>query len=217
MKKNIISIVLTFVLLFQVKSFAGIKNSAHDFSTAGIRDSHGIGEICKICHTPHNSGSKEVPLWRGHLSSSVTFTLYKSDTLDASVNQPMAPTKACLTCHDGSVAKQKVTSCGSCHFASTKHPDYPVRDTNLGNDHPVSFKYDSDLLKKDTALVDPGTPVPSLGGKPIKTGMLYQERLECSSCHDVHATKGDSKYPTTKHLLLVDNKNDGLCFTCHIK
>lgn len=150
-----------------------------------------------------------MPLWRGHLSSSLTYKLYSSDTLDATVNQPLAPTKACLTCHDGLIAKGPVTGCTSCHKVHGGNID-------LSNDQPASFTFDTALAQKDSALQDPGsTQVPSLGGKTIKEGMLYQDRLECTSCHDVHAAKGDSA--TAPKLLLVDNRQDKLCFTCHIK
>lgn len=217
MKKNFIFITVALILLFQVKLFANIKDSAHDFSTDDMRSSHGIGEICKICHTPHNAGSSAVPLWRGHLSSSTVYTLYPSDgSMDATVGQPQGSTKACLTCHDGSIAKGAMVGCGSCHFQSTRHPEYPyVRNTDLSNDHPVSFVYNAELALQDGALQDPSTPVPALGDKTIQSGMLYKNRLECSSCHDVHKTKGDSK--TAEHLLLVTNDQDKLCLTCHIK
>lgn len=214
--KNLILSTMAFIFLVQGGSFAGITGSPHDFSGAGIRDTHGIGEICKICHTPHNAGSNTVPLWRGRLSSTLTYTLYGSDTLDATVNQPLAPTKACLTCHDGSIAKGPVTGCSSCHFSSTRHPEYPAKSTDLTNDHPVSFKYDSTLAQQDGALQDPSVAtVSSLGGKTIKEGMLYEDRLECTSCHDVHAAKGDSKI--TAKLLLVNNDQSKLCLTCHSK
>jgi len=219
-------LLIVFILAVQVRLFAEIKGSFHDFSdTMRLRSTtHGIREICKVCHTPHNGGTTEVPLWRGNLTQgdfpsdnprySVVYQLYSSDFLDATVNQPRSPSKACLTCHDGTISKGPVVDCRSCHYV----PDSPlyVRNTDLTNDHPFSFTYDASLAQKDGALQNPGsTPVVSLGGKTIRQGMLYQDRLECPSCHDVHATKGDSA--TAPHLLLVNNQDDKLCLTCHIK
>lgn len=224
---NIILITAVFVLLIQIRLFAGIVGSVHDFSdTMRLRSTtHGIREVCTVCHTPHNGGTTEVPLWRGNLAQgdfpsdnphyiTPPYQLYSSDSLDATVNQPRAPSKACLTCHDGTISKGPVVNCRTCHYV----PDYPPysRNTNLTNDHPFSFIFDSALAQQDGALHDPvSTPVPSLGGKTIQRGMLFQNRLECPSCHDVHSTKGDSA--GNQHLLLVDNKNDKLCLTCHNK
>lgn len=214
------------ILNIQARLFAGIVGSAHDFSdTMRLRSTtHGIREVCTVCHAPHNGGTTEVPLWRGNLAQgdfpsdnprySFVYQLYSSDTLDATVNQPRAPSKACLTCHDGTISKGPVVNCRSCHYVPDS--DLYRRNTNLTNDHPFSFTFDTALAQKDGALQDPaGTPVPSLGGKTIQRGMLFQNRLECPSCHDVHATKGDSA--TAPHLLLVDNKNNKLCVTCHNK
>jgi len=213
---NRVLIVTIFLLSFQTALFATIAGSPHDFSGDTLRDTHGIGEICKVCHTPHNAGSNLVPLWRGRLSSATTYALYSSDTLDATVNQPLVPTKACLTCHDGAIAKGPVTGCESCHYSSTRHPEYPAKNADLAKNHPVSFRFDTALAQQDGALQDPSVAtVSSLGGKTIKEGMLYQDRLECSSCHDVHSAKGDSK--TAPKLLLVSNDQSSLCLTCHVK
>jgi len=208
--KNSIFVIAAFVLLVQIKVSAEITSSPHDFS--GVSFVHGGGEICKVCHTPHNGRSTEAPLWRGRLGSYGTYTLYSSDTLDSNPSQPLTPSKACLTCHDGSIALGPLTGCIDCH----KNSGHTPGNTVLSNDHPVSFQFDSALAQKDGALQDPAaTPVLSLGGKTIQQGMLYQDRLECPSCHDVHATKGDSA--TAPHLLLVDNIQDKLCLTCHRK
>ena len=210
MRANLLLLLSLFIFVTPVRSFGEITGSAHDFS--GLSFGHGIGEICKVCHTPHNGRSTEAPLWRGRLGVYGTYTLYSSDTLDASVNQPMMPSKACLTCHDGAIALAPVTSCIDCH----KNSGHTPGDRNLSNDHPVSFTYDSTLAQSDGALQDPDTtPVSGWGGKTIRQGMLYKDRMECPTCHDVHATKGDSA--TADHLLLVDNKTDKLCLTCHIK
>jgi len=209
LRGHFVIIFVIFTLLAPRRLLANITGSPHDFSGA-YSNPHGRGEICQVCHTPHNAGSSQVPLWRGGLFIDY-YKLYSSDTLDATVSQPRdgGSSKACLTCHDGSIAKGALTGCQYCH-------NWGPRDTNLSNDHPISFTYDAALAQKDGALRDPGnTPVSSLGGKTIKEVMLSQNRMECSSCHDVHATKGDSA--TARKLLLVNNAQDKLCFTCHIK
>ncbi len=225
LKKFFILIIWIFLLFNNAKLFAYISGSPHDFSRAprmpykgaGTMD-HGEGEICKVCHTPHNSLSTEVPLWRGSLGTSgwsgtdITYTLYSSDTLDSAVSQPRASSKACLTCHDGAIATSSATDCLACH----KNFSSSGKNSILSNDHPISFIFDTALAQQDGALQDPAsTPVASLGGKTIQGGMLFQNRLECPSCHDVHANKGDSAI--APHLLLVANTQDKLCLTCHNK
>lgn len=218
--KKFIFAAIAFVFFVQAELFAQIVGSPHDFS--GTTDNHNDGEICKACHTPHNAGSTEAPLWRGSLGTGgwsgthVTYNLYSSDTLDATVNQPLTPSKACLTCHDGSIAigptSGYVNECVRCHKNFTNSG----KNTDLTNDHPISLTFDAALAQADVGLRDPsGTPVPSLGGKTIRQSMLYQDRLECTSCHDVHATKGDSKI--APKLLLVNNSSSALCLTCHNK
>ncbi len=190
------------------ESFASIVGSPHDFSYSDY--SHAQGEICKTCHIPHNAKSTQVPLWRGSLTSNGTYIPYSSSTLDASVDQPMAPTKACLSCHDSTIGRGPLTgSCLDCH-------SFHGSTLNLSLHHPVSFTYDTALMQADGELHDPSaTAVSQLGGKTIQQGMLFEGRMECPSCHDVHATKGDSA--TAPKLLLVANNHSRLCLTCHNK
>jgi hypothetical protein len=210
-KRFLISILgLTIVSFLAVKSVSASLNDVgakHNFSNSSIYSSHGQGEICQICHVPHSAGSTVVPLWRGALSSTNnTYLPYKSDTFNLAPDKPTAPSIACLTCHDGSIAKGPVTGCGSCHGGS---------DFNLSNDHPISFAYD----RTNPGLNDPST------GDIATLKMLYgsNQRVECTSCHDIHETKGASSHNNNNtadgqsHLLLVDNHQSKLCLTCHKK
>ena len=199
------------MLFYATSSFATIVGTAHDFSSSGGVLDHTSGQqICKMCHVPHNAGSVEVPLWRGTLQSHGVYGLYSSPTLNATVSQPSGPTKACLSCHDGTIAMHPVQGCSDCHGRDGPALVY------LAQHHPVSFTYDRGLSIADGALRDPSTTaVPALGGRTIQQGMLNQNRMECSSCHDVHAAKGDSA--TAAKLLLVENTKSKLCLTCHNK
>ena len=189
-------------------SFAAITGSDHDFSTRAWNPS---GEICVVCHAPHNATNAIAPLWNHKLTTS-TFTIYSSPSLNASVGQPNASSKACLSCHDGTVgldaygARPGTTLLtGSANFG-----------TDLSNDHPISFTYDATLATTDGTLFNPAVKtVAALGGKTITNGMLIGGKLECSSCHDVHNNKGDAS--TASHLLVVNNAGSALCLTCHNK
>lgn len=187
---------------------AGILGSAHDFSGAGWNTS---GEICRPCHTPHAALSALIPLWN-HDTTVASFTLYSSDTLDASVHQPTGPSKACLSCHDGTIA---LNSFGG-NTGTERIGDGADLGTDLSDDHPICFVYDSGLATTDPALYDPTSrTVPALEGATVREGMLVNDELHCTSCHDAHNARGDSAF--TSYMLLVDNAGSALCLTCHRK
>lgn len=209
-KKLLICILgLTIVSFVVMKiAFASIIGSAHDFS----EDSWSGGQTCVVCHTPHSAPNTDTPLWN-HAVTTATFTLYDSDTLTATLGQPNPASKACLSCHDGTVA---INSFGGVTGSELITGGNDLIGTNLSNDHPISFIYDANLVTNDGGLNDPNTPVAILGtGKTIDNGMLMNHSLECSSCHDVHKTKGYSV--SSSKLLLVNNSFSGLCLTCHKK
>lgn len=215
MKKNFLIGILFLAMSFMAEDlvFAKITGSGHDFSSQSWAVNQ---EICLPCHTPHNAkgntGSDKFPLWN-HALTTATFTAYSSPTLNATVGQPSASSKACLSCHDGTVALNAFGgSTGSSIFAvgSLKI------GTDLSSNHPVSFVYDSALATTDATLNDPTTKtVSSLAGKTIDQAMLIGRKIECGTCHDVHAAKGDSG--TVSSLLVVDNSGSKLCLTCHNK
>lgn len=185
-------------------AFAQITGSDHDFSTSGFTG----GEICVVCHAPHNNVANVTgaPLWN-HEVTAATFTVYTSDSLDASdVTQPDGQSKLCLSCHDGTVA---VDNFGGTTTGTTFVTGAALLDTNLGNDHPISFTYDSALATTDGELEDPSTATSGLGGT-IDADMLFGGSLECASCHDVHDN-------TIGPFLRVSNAGSALCLTCHIK
>lgn len=194
-------------LLAEIPVFAEITGSDHDFS--GETWNSG-GEICIVCHTPHNAGNTLAPLWN-HAVTSATFTTYSSPSLDATVGNPSASSKACLSCHDGTVAIDSFGGATGTNFVSGAD----LLGTDLANDHPVSFTYNAQLATDDGSLFDPTTTTVTALGRTIDEGMLIGSKVECGSCHDVHANKGDSA--TAGSLLLVDNAASALCLTCHDK
>lgn len=188
--------------------FAAITGSKHDFSGDSWNPT---GEICIVCHTPHNATSTIAPLWN-HALTTQTFTTYSSPSLNASVGQPNASSKACLSCHDGTVG---LDAFGGRPGTTTIDGNENL-GTDLSNDHPISFSFDATLSTTDGGLFNPTVrTVASLGGKTVDEGMLIGHKVECGSCHDVHNNKGDA--PTTAKLLIVNNANSALCLTCHNK
>lgn len=184
-----------------------IAGSAHDFSTDTWNAS---GEICKVCHTPHNAVTGlTAPLWN-HQVTTQTFTLYTnvtSPSFDATAAQPDGASKLCLSCHDGITKVDNFNggTAGTNVLTGNKN-----MGTDLSNDHPVSFTYDAALATTDGGLFDPTITNSGVGGT-INADLLLGSKMQCSSCHDVHNGSGLS------NLLVKSNAGSALCLTCHNK
>jgi len=205
---RILLIAVLTLLILQTGFSQTIVGSRHDFSTATWNTSVGQ-QICIVCHTPHNASTTvtDAPLWN-HATTSATFTLYTSSTLNATMGQPDASSKLCLSCHDGTVA---VENFGTITTGTTYLTGGPLIGTNLKNDHPVSFTYDAALATADIGLRNPTTAI-GIGTGTINATMLFSGKLQCASCHDVHNTSG-----FTAGLLRKSNAASALCLTCHAK
>lgn len=210
--------------LFGVSAWAGtITGSAHDFTGATWSG----GQICIACHTPHggNTTVTDAPLWN-HTVTTATYTLYSTSTMNAgALAQPSGVSKLCLSCHDGTVA---VDSFGGATGGTTMTGPNAVgaaAQGSLANDHPIGFVYNTALATADGALYDPSTRNVTVGagGDKTRTGtvaaqMLFNGRLECASCHDVHNTftalNGTGQ---GSPLLRVSKAGSTICLTCHNK
>lgn len=194
-----------------------ITGSAHDFSGDGWSG----GRICIACHTPHNSDTtvSDAPLWNHELTTS-TFTMYARSSLDGTITgQPDGVSRLCLSCHDGTVAKDS--------FGGATGTDFVTGNENLGtdlsDDHPISITYNPTTAASDGGLHNPSTTNVTIGtgGDKTRTGnietvMLAAGTVQCSSCHDVHNTftvPGLVGEP----LLKVSKAGSALCLTCHDK
>jgi predicted CXXCH cytochrome family protein len=192
---------------FQSPSYPQITGSAHDFS--GI---HEGGQICIFCHTAHNADMTVVdaPLWN-HDTTTKTYTLYNSPSMDAVTTQPSGVSRLCLSCHDGTVA---VDSYGGNQGVIFLGGSLAIGADGLANDHPVSFPYTDSLADLDGELFPPSS-TPSGLGSTIARDMLSNSSLECSSCHDVH--NGGAAASVDDNLLIITQSGSQLCLTCHDK
>ena len=192
------------------------------------------GNPCVYCHIPPDQANADstakgaIEGWNRYKPATKSFELYDSWYLDSKTRTPSPITLLCLSCHDGTMAVDMVVfkpesfnldedmsmhmrinnadntiSCGKCHNGRVAHNisiKYIARD--LRNDHPVSMRY-AGLLRVDEDFRKPNTP----GG--FSNGVkLYEGRVECASCHNVH--------DPSKDLFLRVN-SDVLCQTCHTK
>lgn len=184
---------------------AQITGSDHDFSGEAWNPS---GEICLPCHTPHHADTTvlDSPLWNHDQTNSI-FQLYQSSTIDATdISQPTGRSKLCLSCHDGTVALDSFGGQVGTSFIGAAG----LIGTDLTNDHPISFTYDDNIATLDGELFLPSSAASGLG-QTISDDMLFNNQMECASCHDVHNSAG------IDHMLVKSNAGSALCLTCHDK
>lgn len=192
------------------------------------------GNPCVYCHIPPDQANSDsiakgaIEGWNRYQPATDSYQLYDSWYLDSKTRTPSPITLLCLSCHDGTMAVDMVVfkpnsfdleqdtsmhmrinnqdntiSCGKCHNGRVAH-DISIKHlaTDLRNDHPVSMRY-AGLLRVDEDFRQPHTPNGFENGVKI-----YEGRVECASCHNVH--------DPSKDLFLRVN-SDVLCQTCHTK
>jgi predicted CXXCH cytochrome family protein len=162
----------------------------------------GAAGLCVFCHTPHNANPTRA-LWNRELPGT-TYTLYQSSTLEAALNQPNGTSRLCLSCHDGILAlgNLRVPPKGS---PLTLGPltGKAALGTDLSDDHPISFVYDSALALRRGQLADPLA-------LPQAIHLDDAKQLQCTTCHNPH----EDRHPK---FLRMDNRFGALCTTCHRK
>jgi len=181
-----------------------VTNSPHNLSTSGKFSfkSGTVTEICVFCHTPH-SGLPATPLWNRELTSAEEeiYDIYGSSTLQAAPGQPTGKSRLCLSCHDGTVALGDIRNIGgseSMDLDTTFLTGRALLDTDLRDDHPISFLYDPDLADADGELANPVDI-----DLPLEEGFV-----QCTTCHDPHEND-------TKPFLRKTTLNAQICRTCH--
>ncbi len=223
---------------------AGIVGSPHDFSGEAwnVKPSD-QNSVCGTCHTPHHGDSAVVPLWAHGTTdgSGGGWKMYNNANvpvanLQATVDaQPAGPSKACLSCHDGTVAVNQYGGAvqgGSPYFITNS----AKLGTDLTHTHPISLTYDNTVAGigtgKDKWLYNPDTRnvlQPDSGlfvtdNDMTVNGFLLggKHRLECTSCHDVHNQVGtpfdkDLNPKLVKIVGTQAGKGSLLCRSCHDK
>jgi hypothetical protein len=240
-KLLVIGVALALPIMARGATSIGIEGSVHDFSTNSWQSR---GGVCSPCHQAHNTDAAQIaPLW-AHQTSTGPFTPYSSPSMQGSVGTPSGVSLACLSCHDGTIGvNAPIGGLGtnapvlmaSLNPAAVIGPD-------LHTTHPISFTYDAALATADGALENPTTykigdaktlitvnnaPVATVGwqgssltGKTIDQAMLFNHKMECGSCHDVHKLDGNA--PGSGILVRISGTDSGnrgslICRTCHIK
>ena len=213
MKKQLtITIGLLFVTFLTAN--AQIAGTAHDFSSETWAPAQ--NRMCAVCHATHNANTiPSAPLCNHETTAVAGYSLYSSATFDThggtTITEPGASSKLCLSCHDGTVALENFGDITTgTHYIDPAYRIGGVSGGDLSNNHPISFDYTTALATLDGGLHDPATTNSGLGGT-ISEDMLFDNKMQCASCHDVHNRYGVAS------LLKLDSTNSQLCLTCHNK
>ena len=182
-----------------------VVNSKHDLSVRGPGPIRAVEEtgVCVFCHTPHNA-APQTPLWNRE-NPRTYYRIYESSTTDARIDQPMGPSKMCLSCHDGSMALGNLLSRPVSEpvvmTARTMPPGHADLTIDLSDDHPIGFRYDRALSN-----VDPQIRPPELVTRDMPLGP--HNEVHCTTCHDPHNNQlGD--------FLRISDHMSAICLTCH--
>lgn len=205
---SLVLVTLGFYFIPPTVASISIVDTKHNLSISGPGPvkSTTEGEVCVFCHVPHHA-RQDIPYLWNRSDSTVNYIPYESSTVHATVGQPTGASKLCLSCHDGTVAlgalvtrPQEVAFEGGIRFI----PEGRAKlGTDLSDDHPVSFVYDSALAGINAELANPMTLPPHV--RLDKNG-----EMQCTACHDPH----DNSYGK---FLVMSNQYSGLCTTCHDK
>lgn len=217
----------TMLLCFSGLTLAGnVSVTKHNLSAVGIGSIKSTSEtkVCIFCHTPHLA-IPDTPLWNHELPAGQTYTPYTSSTIVSVPGQPNGSSKLCLSCHDGTIALGSVLNmpgtnrnqgnfgneAGVIEGLESPMPGVSsaMLGTDLRDDHPVSFVYNTALSNANPELHPPHT----LMSGPVKPDSLGY--LQCTSCHDPHTDDN----PNFLRLASTDAGGYGaqLCRTCHNK
>lgn len=213
--------------------FTGLNKRAGVAAMPGLAFSD-YGSSCIYCHIPpdrdeaDSTTSGGIPGFNRFTPAANGYSLYDSLALDNKVRSPSPISLLCLSCHDGTMGVDMTVfrpngwnssedtalhlsingandlfSCGKCHDGKVAH-NIAIKHlgTDLQNDHPISMTY-AGLTHSDPDFRPPDGPYGFDNG--VK---LYDDKVECASCHNVHN-------PDITLLLRVSA--DRLCETCHIK
>lgn len=213
--------------------FTGLNRRAGVTAMSGLAFSD-YGNPCVYCHVPPEKVGQNptqfggIEGWNRMTPATGSYDLYDSTYLDSKTRTPSPISLLCLSCHDGTMAVDMVvfkpdtfdtaddaalhmringasslSTCGRCHNGTIAH-DIAIKHlgTDLRNDHPISMIY------AGLGGIDPDFKEPDRMNAFSNGVKLFENRVECATCHNVHN-------PENEPFLRV--RSDLLCQTCHLK
>ncbi len=210
-----------FILLTPLLVFAGVGATKHNLSVSGPGPAKATNEteICKFCHTPHNS-DPAYPLWNHQPSAVEHYTNYWSPTLRSYSSPEGAPpidgfSKLCLGCHDGTVALGALINHAELVDTVPDALTFGMEGylgTDLSGGHPLSIIFDQALVTKRNSEADLLHLNWPITDKDVKLYPTQGGRgVQCTSCHDPHGGKGGADAPP----FWRKQNYDDVCLVCH--
>lgn len=207
MSKTTLTLAVVF-LIFLVPTLAfssgiDIPGSKHDLSVAaGLSASY---TSCYVCHSPHTAGITSVALWdKG--AEVERFTPYNSSESGYEALKKDGGVLVCLSCHDGTFAELSIYIESSLNPEEQEDPGFTGKGKGPGPDHPVNISY---FEFEDDPDIRSAVSDEEVSDGEISLA-LYNGRVQCGSCHDVHKGQGEA-------FLRVSNEGSQLCLVCHLK
>jgi predicted CXXCH cytochrome family protein len=181
-----------------------VAQTRHNLTTTGpgAVKVGGVADVCVFCHTPHAS-NPIAPLWNRE-DPGTWYQTYESSTMVAVVGQPTGSSRLCLSCHDGTIALTQTWNPNNASGGQTVYisaGDRGYIGTDLSDDHPISFVYDTSLATRRGELVDPSS-------LPVALPLDRNNQLQCTTCHDPH----DDSFG---QFLRMNNSQSAMCIACH--
>jgi len=212
--------------------FTPDSGAVNTFGTDSLGNpvAHPVGStksLCQYCHSPHVDKTHiGVPLWARKSQVGKTFGYYQDvNTIPAGLIQDPGTSdnysSFCLSCHDGSAGILAAAAYSDPPYGLTGGATTKVAYSanvvsgkyDLQHVHPVNFDYVAIATANPTEFyaAASGNKVWSgdNGSGQVTTVRLFNNTMQCSSCHNGHMSSG---------IGLVYSSNYGkLCVTCHKK
>jgi len=195
---------------------ADVTGTSHDLSATAPG-----GQLCIACHVSHAAGSSDLA-WNHVLSASAftwgdTTQNLGGTSLPTNIKTRSGSSKACLSCHDGTVEIGKTYNPATT-WEATKIAASAKVGPDLSGNHPVAVPYPNNGIKNTYNGITTGNLVvpTSYVTNPSKVklfrdlaGGANNYGIECASCHDPHGTA----YPS---FLRDSMTQSTLCSKCHL-
>jgi Zn-finger protein len=208
---------------------AGVVASKHNMNLYLETAKDTEGRVCAFCHTPHHAildnTATYLPLWSHNLTTQRTFNPYVSDTLNATIVDPLSgPSLLCMSCHDGVIAVDQ--HYGGPNTGAKLADDIfngtavglknAAGETELANDHPIGFVY-ADARTDEGANSGLKDPVSILANGKSINDQLTAGVMTCATCHDVHNKDNVAQKGASNYFLMGNQDGSAFCLGCHIK
>ena len=232
--RNAYKFLLVVALASPATALAGIASTMHDLASPGMAVNDfgdGADGQCRPCHQIHGARTSNAGLWVRTPSKEATWTSGnalepRGTPLRAPDDQPGARSQKCLSCHDGTVARNIVAVGGGVVLRSGSTAS--LRDPTRR--HPVGIPFAGQMggstatnqygvatttncaSRNSVCVTEAGAPG---AGAYIKLfGRAGAYGVECASCHDPHQ---DNLAGTHPHFLRVPSTAgaESRCGGCH--